>query len=89
MDKFCPSEHCLFERSIKIDGLRVTIHYLPWNPEVQVSLCLGHSFVCDLLVSKFLYRSDFKTSEGYEAYLDFMLGSDEDFADSDFDGNPF
>jgi hypothetical protein len=67
------SEHCLFEKTILLNNVRVTIHYLPFHPVIEISLEYASGFGLVLFSGKFQY----KPVPSYDSYLEFLL-SDED-----------
>ena len=73
MNKCHISEHCLFEKTVLLNNVRVTLHYLPFYPVIEVSLKNSGLI---LFKSKFDYRRD------YDSFIDYFLGAaDDDFND--------
>ena len=68
------SEHCLFEKTVLLNSIRVSIHYLPFHPVVEVSLEFSSGFEFVLYSCKFEYKS----KASYDSYLEFALGDEDD-----------
>jgi len=72
MGKCIISEHCLFEKSILLNKIRVSIHYLPFHPVVEISLEYDCGSGIILYSGKFEYRRD------YASFLDYFFSDDFD-----------
>jgi len=71
------SEHCLFEKAILLNNIRVVIHYLPFHPVIEVSL----EYSCGFGVVLFCGKFDYKPKAAYDSFLTYVFG-DEDDAES-------
>ena len=68
------SRHCLFEKTFLLNKIRVTIHYLPFHPVIEISLEYPSGFGLGLYSGKFEYKSE----PSYDSFLEFVFDDEED-----------
>jgi hypothetical protein len=68
------SEHCLFEKAILLNNIRVVIHYLPFHPVIEVSL----EYSCGFGVVLFCGKFEYKSKAAYDSFLAYVFGDEDD-----------